>query len=91
MLRSSTFPRPAISKFRNVYEQIVYELGRMALLWRSRDIADLVRYTDARRHRRPIEGIREIALWSGPIPQLGCCKRLLYKNSYMFQPSGESR
>jgi hypothetical protein len=32
MPRPSTFPRPAISKFRNVYEQIEDEFGRRSLL-----------------------------------------------------------
>jgi hypothetical protein len=81
MLRSSTFPRPAISKFRNVYDQVdtdyAYGYLRFSLLLKLREIALFCRHNDTRRHRH-IGEIRKIALWFGPFPQLGCCRRLLY-------------
>lgn len=40
---------------------------------------------DTRRHRL-LEEFREIALWFGPIPQRGCCKRLLYSHM-LYVPS----
>jgi hypothetical protein len=49
------------------------------LLWKLREIALFCEHNDTRR-RRLIEVIGGIALWSGPISQLGCCKRLLYKH-----------
>jgi hypothetical protein len=80
MLRPSTFPRPAISKFRNIYEQIEDEFGRRCLRLKLSTIAihfcrDI---TDTRNQHRTIENFREVALWYSPISQLGCCKRLLY-------------
>jgi hypothetical protein len=91
MLRSSTSPRPAISKFRNVCAQIERVIWKMSLLWRLGDIAihfsrDI---TDTRNQHRLIEEIREIALWFGPTSQLGWWKRRLYR--YMLHVPAEWR
>jgi hypothetical protein len=80
MLCSSTFLRPATIKFWNVYEQMEGIHGTWGLLWRLWRIAYFCQHTDTRHYcHHLIEGIRRIALWHGPIPQLGCRKRLLYK------------
>jgi hypothetical protein len=77
MLRSSTFPHQAISKFRNIYEQIEDKSGLlMTLLGIS--LSTVWFANDDTQRQRHIEDIHETTLWSGPISQLGCCKRLLY-------------
>lgn len=79
MLCSSTFPRLAISKFRNVYEQIEDNFVRSILLGSLEEIAFFFRLTDdGIRRELYIEPRFEIALWFGPDSQLGCCSRLLY-------------
>jgi hypothetical protein len=66
---------PAISKFRNVYEQMEDEYWREHLMSRLDDIALFVH-----RHRHIETYIRETAMWHGPLSQLGCWKRSLYRN-----------
>jgi hypothetical protein len=79
MLRSSTFPRPAISKFKNIYEQIEDEFVRSILLGGLWDFALFFRHTDDdTRRQRYIEKEIDITMWFGPVCQLGCCKHLLY-------------
>jgi hypothetical protein len=83
MLRSSTFPHQAISKFRNVYEQIEGETWRLRLLRGLRWIALFFRHTDDDTVRqRYVYRVIEFALLSGPASQLGCWKRLLYDYSW---------
>jgi hypothetical protein len=68
---------PAISKFRNVYEQMENEYWREHLKSRLEDIALFVH---RHRHRHIETYIRETIMWHGPVSQLGCCKRSLYRN-----------
>jgi hypothetical protein len=71
---------PATSKFRNVYEQIDDEWWRKNLMDTLGKIALYFRHPcdDTRRHRHIETDFRETAMWSGPVSQLGYCKRLLY-------------
>jgi hypothetical protein len=70
---------PAISKFRNVYEQIEDTFVRVRILGGLWEIAVFFRHTDDDTCRqRRIERRFHIAMWFGPVSQLGCCRRLLY-------------
>jgi hypothetical protein len=81
MLRSSPFPRPAIRKFKNVYEQIECEFIGSILLGGLWNFALFFRHTDDDTLRqRYIEKEIEIAMWFGPVSQLGCWRGLLYRH-----------
>jgi hypothetical protein len=79
MPRSSTFSHQAISKFRNVYEQIECDDMRWSLMGGLWVMALSFRPTDDDTQRQHyIDEDIGIAIWLAPTSQLGCCKRLLY-------------
>jgi hypothetical protein len=87
MLRSSTFPRLAISKFRNVYEQLECGFVKSLVLHGLWYIARFFRHTDDdTRRQRFIKSEIEVAKWFGPTPQLGC-ERLLYGCYGLYIPA----
>jgi hypothetical protein len=66
-----------MSKFRNVFDQFKLDLTRRILVLKLWEIARYCRHDETGRYRL-IGEIRKIAIWSGPCPQLGYFKRLLY-------------